>query len=141
MSSINIKSGDLVEILVGQDPKKHDGQGDKGKRGRVISVDKENHKVMVEGLNLVKKHRKPRSAQDQGGIIEKPRFIDVSNVALVCPKCKEAVKVAHVLGEDGKKYVRACKKCGAIIDVKEEKKTAKKVAKKATKKADKKSEN
>lgn len=125
MSSLNVKSGDLVEITVG-------GEANKGKRGRIISVDVDNHKVMVEGLNLVKKHRKPRKAQEQGGIIDKPRAIDVSNVMVVCPKCKEATRVSHVIGEKGK-FVRSCKKCGAIIDAKAAKAAAKEEkAKKAT---------
>ncbi len=122
MAKLNVKSGDLVEIIVGN-------EDNKGKRGRIISVDREKHLVTVEGLNLVKKHRKPRSAQDQGGIIDKPRAIDVSNVMLVCPKCKKTTRVGHVLNEKGK-YVRCCKHedCKAVIDVKEVKE-----AKKATK--------
>ncbi|MGN1067000.1 MAG: hypothetical protein ACI4QH_04255, partial [Candidatus Fimimonas sp.] len=81
-------------------------------------------------------HKKPRSAQEQGGKVEQPRAIDVSNVAVVCPKCGKATRVAHVLGEHGK-YLRACKKCGAMIDVKAEKKAAKTARKTAKKKADK----
>ena len=121
MASMNVRSGDTVEILVG-------GSENRGKRGKVTVAGK----VIVEGLNLVTKHKKPRSAQDQGGIIERPRAIDVSNVALVCPKCGKTTRVAHVLGENGK-YLRSCKKCGAVIDTKAEKRQVKAAAKRTRK--------
>ncbi|MCM1533354.1 MAG: 50S ribosomal protein L24 [Corallococcus sp.] len=126
MASMNVRSGDTVEIIVG-DPTKN-----RGKRGKVIVADPQAGKVIVENLNLVTKHKKPRSAQEQGGKVERPRAIDVSNVMLVCPKCGKTTRVAHVMGEHGK-YVRACKKCGAKIDVKEEKKQVKKATKAAAK--------
>lgn len=127
MASMNVRSGDTVEIIVG-------GVENAGKRGKVIVADPKAGKVIVENLNLVTKHKKPRSAQEQGGIVERPRAIDVSNVMLVCPKCGKATRVAHVLGDHGK-YLRACKKCGATIDVKAEKKATKQAAKKTTKKS------
>ena len=128
MASMNVRSGDLVEVIVG-------GVEARGKRGRVIVANPEKGTVIVEGLNLVTKHKKPRSAQEQGGKIEMPRAINVSNVMLVCPKCNKTTRVAHVLGEDGK-YLRSCKECGAVIDAKEEKKQTKTAAKKtATKKS------
>ena len=116
MASMNVRSGDTVEIIVGD-------VESRGKRGRVIVANPKTNRVVVEGLNLVTKHRKPRSAQEQGGKFEQPRMIDVSNVALVCPKCNQTTRVAHVLGDNGK-YLRACKKCGAVIDAKAEKKQA-----------------
>ncbi len=127
MASMNVRSGDTVEIIVG-------GVDNVGKRGKIIVADPKAGKVIVEGLNLVTKHKKPRSAQEQGGKVERPRAIDVSNVALVCPKCGKTTRVGHVLGEHGK-YLRCCKKCNAVIDAKEEKKQVKKAAKKSTKKA------
>ena len=130
MASMNVRSGDTVEILVGD-------IDNRGKRGKVIVADPKTGRVIVENLNLVTKHKKPRSAQEQGGKVERPRAVDVSNVMLVCPKCGKATKVAHVLGDHGK-YVRACKKCGAKIDVKEEKKQVKKATKAAAKTASKK---
>ena len=130
MASMNIRSGDTVEIVVG-------GIENRGKRGRVTVANPQEGTVVVEGLNLVTKHKKPRNAQEQGGKVEMPRAIAVSNVALVCPKCSQKTRVAHVLGEHGK-YLRACKKCGAVIDVKQEKKATKAAkAKKTAKKADK----
>ena len=127
MASMNIRSNDTVEIVVG-------GMENKGKRGKVTVCDPKNHRIVVEGLNLVTKHKKPRSAQEQGGKVEQPRAIDVSNVALVCPKCGKTTRVGHVLGENGK-YLRACKKCGAVIDTKAEKKQIKAASKKTAKKA------
>ncbi|MCM1043109.1 MAG: 50S ribosomal protein L24 [Corallococcus sp.] len=129
MASMNVRSGDLVEIMVG-------GVDDKGKRGKVIVADPKAGTVVVENRNLVTKHRKPRSAQEQGGKIEKPRAIDVSNVMLVCPKCNKTTRVGHVLGENGK-YLRCCKNkdCGAVIDTKAEKKQTKAATKKKSAKS------
>ncbi|MCM1289851.1 MAG: 50S ribosomal protein L24 [Corallococcus sp.] len=130
---MNIRSNDTVEITVG-------GMENRGKRGKVTVCNPKTGKIVVEGLNIVTKHKKPRSAQEQGGKVEQPRAIDVSNVALVCPKCGKTTRVAHVLGDNGK-YLRACKKCGAVIDTKAEKKqtkaATKTAAKKSAKKADK----
>lgn len=128
MSSMNVKRGDVVEILVGD-------ENEKGKRGKVLVTSPSDKKVIVEGLNLVKKNVKPRNAQEKGGIIDKPRAVDASNVMVVCPKCGKATRVGHTLAADGKKFVRSCKKCGALLDVKEDKTTTKKTAKTATKTA------
>lgn len=132
MNKMEIKKGDLVEVQVG-------GIDVKGKRGKVLQVMPKDGKVVVEGLNIVKRHTKPRSAQQPGGIIEKPRAIDVSNVMLVCPACDKATRVAHTVDEKGKS-VRKCKKCGAVIVARKEEKPAKAAAKpaKTKKKASKK---
>lgn len=135
MASMNVRSGDLVEIKVGS-------ADVRGKQGRVIAVNPDKKTVVVENLNLVTKHKKPRSAQDQGGKIQFPRPISVSNVMVVCPKCGKATRVGHVLAENGK-YVRQCKKCSAVIDTKAVKKAEKEVkttktrTKKTAEKADK----
>lgn len=128
MASMNVRSGDTVEIIVGDEK-------NFGKRGKVIVADPKSGTVVVENLNMVTKHKKPRSAQEAGGKVQMARPIDVSNVMLVCPKCGKTTRVAHVLGERGK-YIRTCKKCGALIDGKEEKKATKpaKTTKKASKK-------
>ncbi|MBQ2894465.1 MAG: 50S ribosomal protein L24 [Clostridia bacterium] len=126
MASMNVRSGDTVEIITGKDC---------GKQGKVIVTNPEKGTVIVEGLNMVTKHKKPRSAQEQGGKVERERAIDVSNVALVCPVCKKTTRVNHVLGENGK-YVRTCHKCGAVIDAKAEKKAAKKASTRKSKKAE-----
>ena len=133
MNTMEIKKGDLVEITVG-------GIDVKGKRGKVLATSPKNGKIVVENLNMVKRHTKPRSTQNPGGIVEKPRAIDVSNVMLVCPSCDKTTRIGHIKAENGK-YDRQCKKCGAVItdrkDDKQAKPAAKAAKKKTAKKADK----
>ena len=131
MNTMEIKKGDLVEITVG-------GIDVKGKRGKVLATSPKNGKIVVENLNMVKRHTKPRSTQNPGGIVEKPRAIDVSNVMVICDKCGKATRVKHTFVEtDGKmKKVRVCK-CGNVLD-KTYKKQAKAAAKPAAEEAPKK---
>ena len=119
---MNIKKGDTVYVITGKD---------KGKSGKVSAVYSNKNKVLIENVNIVTKHQKPKSQQDKGGIVKKPAPVDASNVMVVCPVCNKATRVAHK-EIDGKK-VRVCKKCGASLD-KEFVKQAKKDAKKAVKK-------
>lgn len=102
MPKMNIKKGDLVEVLSGKD---------KGKQGSVLRVIPESGKVVVEGVAIVKKATHPSQANQTGGIVSQEAAIDVSNVALVCPTCGKATRVGHGTNADGK--VRICKKCGA----------------------------
>ena len=104
MNKIHVKTGDTVYITSGDD---------KGKKGKVLEVSPKESKVIVEGLNIVTKHVKPRRMGEQGGILEREAAIDASNVMLVCPKCGKPTRVGHAK-VDGKK-VRVCKKCGAEI--------------------------
>jgi len=122
VKKVNIKKGDTVEIICGGS----ENIKTKGKKGKVQVVLPDENKVIVENLNMVKKHKKPRSAQKPGGIIEMPRAINISNVMLICPECGKKTRVGHTLAEDGKKYVRSCKKCGEVIDKKESKAKGKK---------------
>ena len=120
---MNIKKGDSVVVIAGKE---------KGKSGKVMEVYPETNRVLVENVNLVKKHQKPRSQQDKGGIITKNAPINASNVQVVCPVCGKATRVGHRVVEGEK--VRACKKCNASLDakfVKQTKKEAKKTAKTA----------
>ena len=126
MASLNVKRGDLVEVIVGDEK-------EKGVRAKILKVDAEKGRVVVEGVNIVKRHTRPRKAQEKGGIVDKPRYIDASNVMVVCPSCKKAVRVGHTLAPDGKKYWRSCKKCGAFLDVKQEKTVKKTVKRKSAK--------
>ena len=124
---MEIKKGDNVVVLTGKD---------KGKKAAVIKAYPADNKVVLEGLNMVTKHVKPRSANQPGGKVEQPAAIDASNVMIVCPECGKATKIAHEK-VDGKN-VRKCKKCGAVLDGKAtaKKQTAKKAtAKKSVKKA------
>lgn len=125
---MNIKKGDNVLVIAGKD---------NGKTGKVTFVSRKTGKVAVENINIVTKHKKPRSQQDKGGIVKMNAPFDASNVMVICAECGKATRVAHQ--EIGGKKVRTCKKCGASLD-KEFVKTAKKEAKKAektTKKAEK----
>ncbi len=101
---LNLKKGDNVKVITGKDS---------GKTGEILAV--ADSKVTVAGVNIQAHHRKPRNKDDKGGIIKSEGFIDISNVQLVCPSCKKTTRVAHV-EVDGKSK-RACKKCGATLDV------------------------
>jgi len=125
---MDIKKNDAVEIIAGKD---------KGKSGTVIKVERADGKIMVEGINMVKKHMRPRNAQDKGGIVEQPALFDASNAMIICPECHTKTRVAHK-EVDGKK-VRICKKCGAVLDVKASK--AKTTVKKAVRKSKKSDED
>ena len=103
MKKMNIKTGDTVVLLTGD--KKY-----RGKQGKVLQVSPKEGKVIVEGLNEVKKHVKPRKAGDPSGIITTESAIYASKVQLVCPKCNKPTRVAHKIYADGKKD-RVCKKC------------------------------
>ena len=102
-----IVKGDTVEVVTGEH---------KGERGEVKRVDGKAQRIVVHNVNMVKKHQKPmqgRAARTQVGIIEFEAPIDLSNVALVCPKCSEAVRIGFRL--DGSEKVRVCKNCGEDI--------------------------
>jgi large subunit ribosomal protein L24 len=103
---IKIKRDDLVLVIAGKD---------KGKIGKVKKVIREKSRVVVEGVNIVKKHMRARGPQLPSGIIQMEAPIHVSNVKLVCPMCGQATRVGFVIKEDGKKS-RVCKKCGKEID-------------------------
>ena len=112
---LSVKKGDNVLVIAGKDA---------GKTGEVLAVNREAGKVTVAGVNIQAHHNKPRSKDDKGGIIKTEGAIDVSNVQVVCPVCKKAVRIAHK-EEDGK-MVRFCKKCGAVLDTKKAVKNSKK---------------
>lgn len=108
---INLRKDDLVEVIAGRD---------RGKRGRVLSVDRAKGRVLVEGVMLVKRHtRRNPARQIKGGIAERESPIAVSNVMLVCPSCGP-VRIAHKLETVGGKIrrTRICRKCGAPLDKK-----------------------
>lgn len=106
-----IRKGDTVEVISGREK-------DKGRRGEVIRVIPENHRVVVQGINLRKKHQ--RQVQTQGrralspGIIEFEAAIDISNVMLVCPACKKPTRVG--IKREGEEVQRMCKQCKALFD-------------------------
>ncbi|MDO4841261.1 MAG: 50S ribosomal protein L24 [Phoenicibacter congonensis] len=104
--TLPIKSDDQVEVLAGKD---------KGKKGKVLRVIPAQNKVVVEGINTVRKTMRPTQANPQGGISTVEAPLNVSNVSLVCPSCGEKTRAARRRDEKGKK-IRVCKKCGADID-------------------------
>ena len=81
----------------------------KGKKGKVLEVSPERKRVLVGGVNLRKKHQKPKKTGEKGQIVEMPGPIDVSNIKLICPKCGKATKIGYKIV--GKKKHRICKKC------------------------------
>ena len=105
MKKMSIRKDDTVIVLNGKD---------KGKKGKVLKVIPGEGKVVVEGVNMVTKHKKPRSQTDQGGIVKMEGAIYACKVQRVCPKCDKPTRPAHKILADGKK-VRVCKKCGAEI--------------------------
>ena len=111
-NKVHVKTGDTVVVLSGKE---------RGKKGKVMAVSPKEGKVIVEGVAFVTKHQKARRQGQQGGIFQKERAIDASNVMLICPKCGKATRVAHrkeeITREDGTKKtktVRVC--CKADID-------------------------
>ncbi|HOA90471.1 MAG: 50S ribosomal protein L24 [Bacillota bacterium] len=105
MQKIHVKKGDTVVVLSGND---------KGKSGKVLRVDHKKGRVVVENLNLVKKHQRPDRENPKGGIIEIPAPMNSSKVMVVCPNCGQATRIKKEL--QGDKKVRICKKCDKAID-------------------------
>jgi large subunit ribosomal protein L24 len=102
---MHIKKDDIVQVLTGED---------KGKRGRVLSVDPENNKVLVEGVNRVYKHLKPSRRNQQGGRLSKEMPVDQSNLALICPQTGKPTRVGLRYLPDGSKE-RYSKRSGASM--------------------------
>jgi len=119
--TMKIKKGDTVQMITGKD---------RGKQGRVIDARPSERRVVVENLNEVKRHQKPRPIRDAsrmggtqmipGGIVARPNAVDVSNVMLVCPVCKQPTRVGHRFKQDHGETVkvRVCKNegCGQEVD-------------------------
>jgi large subunit ribosomal protein L24 len=103
---IHVKKDDNVMVVSGKD---------KGKKGKVMKVFPKEGRVLVDGINIAKKHTKPRPPKvPRGGILEKAQPVDSSKVMLMCTKCDKPVRVKHKLPEGGKKE-RICRKCGEEI--------------------------
>lgn len=100
-----IKKNDIVKILAGKDS---------GKTGKILTIFPKKMKALVQGINMVKKHSRRKSNDQQGGIISKESPVDISNLMIICQKCSKAAKVGFNRLSDGTK-VRICKKCKEII--------------------------
>jgi len=106
MPKVHVKKDDKVQVISGKD---------KGKRARVLETLPRESKVLVEGVNVMKKHTRPRSTKVlQGGILEKAMPIHSSKVMLVCPHCDKPIRVSHRITDSGIKE-RVCPKCNEVI--------------------------
>ena len=103
---MNIKKGDTVQIISGDD---------KGKKGKVLVAMPSENRILVEGINVQTKHTKPRRAGETGGIVKQAAPINASKAMVVCKKCNAVTRVAHTTLSDGTK-VRTCKKCNESLD-------------------------
>ena len=102
-----VRRNDLVVVIAGKD---------RGKRGRVLRVLPERNRLIVEGVNIVKRHTRPNPARNiKGGIVEREASLHASNVQVVCPECGEPTRIGRRILEDGRK-VRVCRKCHGVVD-------------------------
>ncbi len=105
IKKVHVKTGDTVIVLSGKE---------RGKKGKVLAVSPKEGKVIVEGINVVSKHVKPRKMGDEGGIVKTEGALYACKVQLVCSHCGKPTRVAHKIYEDGTKG-RICKKCGESL--------------------------
>jgi large subunit ribosomal protein L24 len=103
---VQIRRNDSVMVIAGKE---------RGKTGKVLRVNLDKDAVIIERVNLVKRHSKPRGPQQPGGIVEKEALIPASNVMMMCDKCNAPVRVGHKLLSDGKK-IRICRRCNEALD-------------------------
>jgi large subunit ribosomal protein L24 len=103
---LNIKSGDLVEVISGKD---------KGKRGKVAKVFPKENKVVVQGVNIITRATRPTQKDPQGGLKKFEAPIWANKVMVVCPKCDKPTRIGHKFLDDGSK-VRVCVRCGEVLD-------------------------
>ncbi len=103
---MNVRKGDTVMVLSGKY---------RGRKGKVIRVETDDRAVVIEGVNVVKKHQKPRGKMMQGGIVDKEAPVRRDKVMLVCPRCSKPTRVGRTRLEDGR-LVRTCHRCGEVVD-------------------------
>jgi large subunit ribosomal protein L24 len=106
MRRVHIRRGDMVGVIAGRE---------RGKRGKVLRVLPEKSRVLIEHVNMVKKHQRPTQKLRQGGIIEREGALALSNVLVVCPRCDKPARTGIKVLTDGRK-VRTCRRCGESID-------------------------
>lgn len=105
MNKLHVRTGDTVQVLSGKDI---------DKKGKILASDPSTGMVLVEGINMVSRHKKPRKQGESGGIVKSEGYIRASKVIRVCPKCNKTTRLAHKVEAGGIK-TRVCKKCGAEI--------------------------
>jgi large subunit ribosomal protein L24 len=102
-----IRRNDTVQVMTGKD---------RGKKGRVLKLVPEKNRLIVEGVNLIKRHTRPNPAKNiKGGVVQREASLHASNVQLVCPECGASTRIGHKVLEDGRK-VRICRKCEGVVD-------------------------
>ena len=102
-----IRKNDNVLVITGKD---------RGKRGRVLRIDPEKNRLIVEGVNIIKRHTKPNPQRNiKGGVVEREASVHASNVQLLCPECGKQTRVGRKVLGDGRK-VRICRKCEGVVD-------------------------
>ena len=104
MTKLKVKSGDLVRVIAGDH---------KGEEGKILTIQREKNKAIVEGVNMVSKHTKPSATNPQGGIVKKEAAVHISNLSLIDPKSKETTKVGYK--QEGDKKVRFSKKSNQVL--------------------------
>ncbi|HAV43103.1 TPA: 50S ribosomal protein L24 [bacterium] len=104
--ALRVRKGDRVFLITGKD---------KGKSGKVLKVFPLRDRILIEGLNQVKRHTRPSRKNPQGGIIEKELPLHISNVMLVCPNCNKPTRIGRTFLKDGTK-IRICRKCQEPVD-------------------------
>ncbi|PKM90554.1 MAG: 50S ribosomal protein L24 [Firmicutes bacterium HGW-Firmicutes-12] len=103
---IHVKKGDTVQVISGKDA---------GKKGKVLSIEVDKSRAIVEGINIMKRHTRPTRTNPQGGIMEREAPIHSSNLMIYCSKCKEPVRIQKKILADGQK-IRVCNQCGDDLD-------------------------
>ena len=106
IAKLHVKKNDMVKIIAGKE---------QGKSGKVLRVFPEKGRVVVESLNIIKRHTRPNQLNPEGGIVEKEAPLSISNVMLICGSCNQATRTGIRLLEDGTK-TRYCKKCNESVD-------------------------
>jgi large subunit ribosomal protein L24 len=106
MAGVHVRRGDTVGVIAGKE---------RGKRGKVLRVLRDRGRVLVEKINMIKKHQRPTQKVRQGGIIEREGPLALSNVLLICSRCDRPVRSGMKILTDGRK-IRVCKRCGESID-------------------------
>ncbi len=105
IQKVHVKTGDTVQVISGRE---------KGKKGKVIAVSPKEGKLIIEGVNMVSKHVKPRQVGQEGGIVKAEGAMYACKVQVVCPHCNKATRVGHKFLEDGQKQ-RVCRRCGETL--------------------------
>lgn len=103
--SLRVRKNDTIMVLSGNH---------KGRKGKVLKVFPKTNRIIVEGVNLIKRHTRPSQKNQKGGIVEKEASINISNVIVICSKCNTPTRIGSKMLEDGK-HVRICKKCGEMV--------------------------